>query len=63
MHYEIVASSSKANCIIVEDILALDMGVSYTKVKQYLSKIKLIFISHSHSLRPYKFNDNKTNSI
>lgn len=49
MTYEIISSNSKANCIIVENILALDMGISYAKVKEYLKKIKLIFISHSHT--------------
>lgn len=48
MNYEIVGSSSKGNCIIVEDVLMLDCGVTYSKIKQYLPKVKLIFISHSH---------------
>ena len=49
MKYEIIGSSSKGNCIIVEDFLMLDCGVSYKSIKGKLSKIKLIFISHSHS--------------
>ena len=48
MDYNIIGSSSKGNCIIVEDVLMLDVGVSYTKIKKYLNKVKLIFISHSH---------------
>lgn len=48
MRYEIIGSSSKGNCIVVEDILMLDCGLSYNKIKQYLSKVKLIFISHVH---------------
>lgn len=48
MNYEIIGSSSKGNCIIVEDMLMLDVGVSYSKIKRYLPKVKLIFISHSH---------------
>lgn len=50
MHYEILKTGSKGNCIIIENILALDMGVSYARVKNYLKNIKLIFISHVHSL-------------
>lgn len=49
MKYEIIGSSSKGNCIIVEGFLMLDCGVSYKSIKDKLSKIKLIFISHSHS--------------
>ena len=48
MKYNIIGSSSKGNCIVVEDILMLDVGLSYTKIKKYLSKVKLIFISHNH---------------
>ena len=48
MKYEIIGSSSKGNCIIVEDVLMLDCGVTYVKIKKYLPKVKLIFISHDH---------------
>ena len=48
MNYEIIGSSSKGNCIVVEDKLMLDVGVSYSKIKKYLPKVKLIFISHDH---------------
>lgn len=48
MKYEIIGSSSKGNCIVVEDMLMLDCGVAYTKIKPYLKKVKLIFISHAH---------------
>jgi len=48
MKYEIIGSSSKGNCIIVEDALMLDCGVTYVKIKKYLPKVKLIFISHDH---------------
>lgn len=50
MHYEILGSSSKGNCIIIENIITLDMGIAYSKIKNYLKNIKLIFISHVHSL-------------
>lgn len=48
MKYNIIGSSSKGNAIIIEDKILLDCGVSYTKIKQYLKEIKLIFISHIH---------------
>lgn len=48
MKYEIIESSSKGNCIVVEDILMLDCGVAYTKIKPQLKNVKLIFISHIH---------------
>lgn len=48
MNYNIIESGSKGNCIIVEDLLMLDCGCSYTKIKKYLKDVKLIFISHVH---------------
>lgn len=48
MKYNIISSSSAGNSIVVEDIILLDAGVSFSKLKPYLKKIKLIFISHSH---------------
>ena len=48
MKYEIINSSSDGNAIIVEKILLLDCGIPYTKLKQHLKHVKLIFISHGH---------------
>lgn len=48
MNYEIIGSSSKGNAIVVEDILLLDVGVSYSRLKKHLKKVKLIFVSHVH---------------
>lgn len=48
MKYNVIGSSSKGNAIIVEDILLLDCGVSYVKLKPHLKKTKVIFISHEH---------------
>lgn len=47
--YKILASGSSGNCIIVNDIIALDMGIPFKKIEPYLNKIKLVFISHEHS--------------
>lgn len=46
--YEILKTGSKGNCIIVEDAIVLDCGVSYKTLEPYLYKVKLIFISHRH---------------
>ena len=46
MRYDILGSSSNGNCIIVNNTIMLDCGLSYAKIKPYLKNIKLIFISH-----------------
>lgn len=48
MNYNIIKTGSKGNCIIVEDAIMLDCGLSYKTIEPYLHKIKLIFISHKH---------------
>lgn len=48
MKYNIIGSSSKGNAILIEDVMLLDCGLSYAKIREYLKKIKLIFISHKH---------------
>lgn len=48
LEYNIISSSSNGNCIIVKNSLMLDCGVSYKKIKPYLDKVRIIFISHIH---------------
>lgn len=48
MVYNILNTGSDGNCIIVNDIVALDMGVPFKKIEPYINKIKLVFISHKH---------------
>jgi len=49
MKYKILGTGSSGNCIIVNDNVMLDCGLTYSKIKPYLKKIKLIFISHRHT--------------
>lgn len=48
LNYEIIASGSSGNCVIVEDMM-FDVGVPYSKIRKYLYNIKYLFISHAHS--------------
>ena len=47
--YSILASGSSGNCIIINDIIALDMGIPFKLLGEYAKTIKLAFISHRHS--------------
>lgn len=49
LDYNILGTGSSGNCIIVNDNIMLDCGLTYAKIKPYLKKIKLIFISHRHT--------------
>lgn len=47
--YKIIASSSKGNCIIVDNSIALDMGIPFKLISKYVKQLKLVFISHEHT--------------
>lgn len=49
MNINVIGSGSSGNCIIYEDKIMLDCGLSYSKIKQYLKNINIIFISHVHT--------------
>ena len=49
MNCNILGTGSSGNCVIVNDNIMLDCGLTYKKIKQYLKKVKLIFISHRHA--------------
>lgn len=49
MQYEILATGSSGNCIILNHILALDMGVPFKTVAPCVRSLQAVFISHVHS--------------
>lgn len=48
MTYEIIASGSSGNCLILNDIIALDIGVAWKQVAPYAKDLRLVFVSHGH---------------
>lgn len=49
MKYKILNSGSDGNCTIINDIIAIDMGVSYKKLTSYIKTIQLVLLTHIHS--------------
>lgn len=47
--YNLLATGSTGNCLILNEFLALDLGVAFKKIKPYYKDLKLVFISHEHS--------------
>lgn len=52
INYNIISSSSSGNAILFNEYMLIDCGVSFSKLKTYLKKIKVILLTHIHSLRP-----------
>lgn len=49
MDYEIVASGSKGNAVIIRKIILIDCGVSFKKLEPYYKDLKIVFLTHIHS--------------
>lgn len=48
IHANILQSGSSGNSMILNGILALDCGVSYSKIAPYIKGLQLIWVSHCH---------------
>lgn len=48
MTYKIINTGSDGNCTIVNDIIAIDIGVSYKKLSSYVDKLELVLLTHIH---------------
>lgn len=49
MTYNIIATGSHGNAVLLNGAYLIDCGVPYKKLERYLSKIRLIFLTHIHS--------------
>ena len=48
MNANVIETGSQGNCVILEEILALDMGVSWHKICGYRKALQVVFVSHWH---------------
>ena len=49
IEYEVVATGSTGNCVIVQKNIMIDCGVSFKKVAPYIADVKLVLLTHVHS--------------
>ncbi len=49
MKYDILATGSSGNCTIIEECIAIDLGVSFKKLAPYYRDLKLVLLTHQHS--------------
>ena len=47
--YKIIATGSSGNCVMIFDKILVDVGVSFSAIKDVYKQIKLITWSHSHT--------------
>lgn len=48
MNYEILNSGSDGNCTLINEIIAIDMGVSYKLLTPHVKKLRLVLLTHVH---------------
>lgn len=48
MKYEIIATGSKGNAVLINDIL-VDCGIPFKRLKPYLYEVNTLLITHEHS--------------
>jgi phosphoribosyl 1,2-cyclic phosphodiesterase len=49
MKCEILATGSKGNCVIIEDVIAIDCGVPFKALKERYRKLQIVLLTHIHS--------------
>lgn len=62
MEYKILASCSSGNAVIIRDIMLIDCGVTFKRLQKYYKKLKIVLLTHIHSLRPFQERNNKKTS-
>lgn len=50
MTYDVIASSSAGNCVIINGEIAIDMGIPMKKLREsgYIKGLKLVLLTHEH---------------
>jgi len=45
----VIATGSDGNCEIYHGTIAVDMGISFAKIKPYVNQLQLVLLSHQHT--------------
>ena len=48
MKYEILQTGSDGNCTIIDDQIAIDMGVTQKVIEPYIDRLSLVLLTHEH---------------
>lgn len=49
LKYNILATGSKGNAVIINDYILIDCGVPFRAIEPYYSKFKIVLLTHIHS--------------
>ena len=48
MNYEVVSTGSSGNCVIINESIAIDIGVPFKRIAPYANNLKLVLLTHVH---------------
>lgn len=48
MTYEIIASGSKGNAVVIDGVLLIDCGVPFKSLAPYAGQIRIVLLTHEH---------------
>lgn len=49
MLYKVIKSGSSGNCTVLNNTIAIDLGISWKALKEFQETIKLVLLTHIHS--------------
>ena len=49
MNCNILKTGSDGNCILINECVALDMGVPFKLIQPHIKKLLIVFLTHVHS--------------
>lgn len=49
MQYEVIATGSRGNCVVLNNSIAIDMGVPFKALSNIYKKLNLVLLTHIHS--------------
>lgn len=44
----VIATGSSGNCVILDDLIAIDMGIPYKQIEPYVRDLRLVLLTHRH---------------
>jgi len=49
IEYNIIGTGSSGNCVIIENKIVIDAGVSFKSIEPYYKQFKLVLLTHEHT--------------
>lgn len=48
MEIQVISSGSHGNCVLYFKQIAIDMGITFSKISPYVDDIKILLLTHEH---------------